>query len=155
MDYIQIADTVTSLVDVTQVANVAVENETPAWLGGILGMVVVMVALTLQWGFSAITGTYFAKNAKAQPKKTEAVTNSPVAASAAAPSASMAANGIPLAVILAAVAQMIEQPIRNVMITAPAFAGAAWTLQGRETIFASHALKAPHEVFGLGAVKKG
>jgi hypothetical protein len=154
MDYIQLADVATSVVtDVVQVANVSKDQEVPAWLGGVIGMIIVMVGLTVLWIASEITALYFKK--QPLPKKTEAVSKAPVAATAAAPMASMTASGIPFAAIIAAAAQVVQQPLRSVVISAPAVPGTSWVAQGREAIYASHTMKAPHDVSGLSAVKKG
>ena len=150
MDYVQLANAAASVTDVAQVAT-ATEHP-PAWLGGLMGMAVVMVALTAIWLASSLVGSYFVKNA---PKKTDAASKAPVASSAAAPVASQAAVSFPIAVILAAAAQVLNQPMRNVVINAPATSNANWAIQGRETIFASHLAKAPRDVSGLSAVKKG
>jgi len=138
------------ILDVAQVANVAAESETPAWLGGIMGMVVVLGALALMWLCCAITGTYFGK-AKGKPGlgKTEA------APKAAAPAAkvSAAADQIPLAVIIAAAAQIVGEQIRNVVVHVSGHESVAWTAQGRQTIYASHALKAPAAVGVLSGIR--
>lgn len=151
MDIIQLADAAASIMDVAQVAADRADAP-PAWQGGLMGMLVVMVALTGLWWASAAVAAYFTKN---PPKKTEAVSKAPVAAAAAAPAASQAASGIPLAVILAAVAQIMNQPLRSVTVSAPANPNATWVAQGREAIFASHTAKSPRDVSGLSAVKKG
>ncbi len=151
MIYAQLADAASSIVDVAQVAAAAGEAP-PAWQGGLVGMAVVMVALTGLWWATAAVAAYFSKN---PPKKTEAVSKAPVAAAAAAPVASQAATGIPLAVIVAAVAQIIDQPLRSVTVSAPATPNANWSVQGREAIFSSHSVKSPRDVSGLSAVKKG
>ncbi|MGE4529406.1 MAG: OadG family transporter subunit [Rhodospirillaceae bacterium] len=150
MDYVQLANAAASVTDVAQVA--AAQEPPPAWLGGLMGMAVVMVALTACWLASSIVGQYFIKNA---PKKTDAASKAPVASTAAAPVASQAAVGLPIAVILAAAAQLVNQPMRSVVISAPAHSNANWAIQGRETIFASHTAKSPRDVSGLSAVKKG
>lgn len=150
MDYVNLADLATSVTDVAQIA--AAAEKTPAWLGGIMGMVVVMVALTGLWWASELTALYFVKKS---PKKTEAVTIAPNAAAAAASVASVAASGVPLAAIIAAAAQMVQQPLRSVVVSAPAVPGTTWVAQGRETIFSSHTMKSPRDVSGLSAVKKG
>lgn len=147
---VQLADAATSIVDVAQVAAAAVAP--PAWQGGLVGMAVVMVALTGLWLATAAVASYFAKN---PPKKSEAVSKATVAAPAAAPVASQAASGIPLAVIVAAVAQIIDQPLRSVTVSVPANPNANWSVQGREAIFSSHTVKSPRDVSGLSAVKKG
>ena len=123
--------------DVAQVAAAGAEAS-PAWLGGLMGMGVVMIALTGLWWVSAAVAQYFLKN---PPKKTEAVSKAPVAAAAAAPAASQAASGLPLAAILAAVAQIMNQPLRSVTISAPAHPNANWSTQGREAIYSSHLVK--------------
>jgi len=151
MIYAHIADAASSIIDVAQVAATHPEPP-PAWVGGLMGMAVVMVALTGLWFVSAAAAVYFTKNS---PKKTEAVSKAPVAAAAAAPVASQAASGIPLAVILAAVAQIIDKPLRSVTVSAPASPNANWSVQGREAIFSSHLVKSPRDVSGLSAVKKG
>lgn len=151
MDIVHLADSAMSIMDIAQVA--ATHSEPPpAWKGGLVGMLVVMVALTGLWWCSAAVAQYFLKN---PPKKTEAVSKAPVAAAAAAPVASQAASGIPLAVILAAVAQIVNQPLRSVTVSAPANPNATWVAQGREAIFSSHTTKSPRDVSGLSAVKKG
>ncbi len=151
MDIVQLADAAVSVMDIVQVA--ASTGEPPAaWQGGLMGMAVVMIALTGLWWVSAAVAQYFIKN---PPKKTEAVSKAPVAAAAAAPVASQAASGIPLAVIVAAVSQIMNQPLRSVTVNAPANPNATWVAQGREAIFASHTMKSPRDVSGLSAVKKG
>ena len=151
MNYSQLADVASSIVDVAQVAATHPEPP-PAWVGGLMGMAVVMVALTGLWLTSAAVAVYFGK---IPPKKTEAVAKASVAAAAAAPVASQAATGIPLAVIVAAVAQIIDKPLRSVTVSAPASPNANWSVQGREAIFSSHSVKSPRDVSGLSAVKKG
>lgn len=64
MDYVNLADLASSVTDVAQIA--AMAEKTPAWLGGIMGMVVVMVALTGLWWASELTALYFTKKL---PKK--------------------------------------------------------------------------------------
>jgi len=150
MDYVQLANAAASITDVAQVA--ATQEPPPAWLGGLMGMAVVMIALIACWISCSIVGQYFIKNA---PKKTEAASKAPVASSAAAPVASQAAAGLPIAVLLAAAAQILNQPMRNVVISAPAHSNGTWTIQGREAIYASHMAKSPRDVSGLSAVKKG
>ncbi len=150
MDYVNLADLASSVTDVAQIA--AAAEKTPAWLGGLLGMAVVMVALSGLWFASEMTAIYFVKKS---PKKSEAVSKAPGAAAAAAPVASVTASGVPLAAIIAAAAQMVQQPLRSVVISAPAVPGTTWVAQGRETIFTSHAMKSPRDVSGLSAVKKG
>lgn len=143
-----------SILDVAQVANVAAEEETPAWLGGVLGFVVVMAALILIWVACSLVGTYFAKadsaaKRKPAPGKSEAA---PKAAATAAPAA--AAEEIPLIAIIAAAAHVMQAPIRNIVVRAPGLESVTWSSQGREAIYTSHAPKLPSSVRPIGTVKK-
>lgn len=142
---IQLLDGVSAVAEVAQAAT----REVPAWQGGLTGMVVVMVALIAIWAATAAVGTYFGKK-KPAPGKSEAAPKAP--AVAAAPAA--AVNEIPLAVIIAAAVQMVQAPIRNVVVTAPGGASATWTSQGRQAIYASHSAKAPQAVSPLGTIRK-
>ncbi len=136
--------------DVSAVAEVAqAAKEIPAWQGGLTGMVVVMVALIAIWAATAAVGAYFSKK-KPAPGKSEAAPKA--SAVAAAPAA--AVNEIPLAVIIAAAVQMVQAPIRNVVVTAPGGSSATWTSQGRQAIYASHSAKAPQAVSPLGTIRK-
>ncbi len=138
----------TSVVDVAQVA--AAAEKTPAWLGGLLGMAVVMTALISIWLATSLVGSYFVKKKAPSPGKTEAAPKAPAAVQTSA----AASNDIPLAVIIAAAVQMVQAPIRNVVVSAPGSAGTTWSSQGRQAIYASHSAKAPQAVTSLGTVRK-
>ena len=140
---------VSSIVDVAQVAAAAAEK-TPAWLGGLLGMAVVMTALTSIWLATSLVGSYFNKKASS-PRKTEAAPKAPAAATQASAAAS---NEIPLAAIIAAAMQMVQAPIRNVVVNAPGLAAVTWAAQGRQAIYASHSAKSPQAVTSLGTIRK-
>lgn len=140
-----------SVADVAQIA--ALTEKTPAWLGGVLGMVVVMTALAGLWFATELTAIYFVKSSakgKTSPGKTEAAPK----ASAAVQTSAAASDDIPLAVIIAAAVQMVQAPIRNVVVSAPGSAGTTWSSQGRQAIYASHSAKAPQAVTSLGTVRK-
>ncbi len=142
----ELLNSASTVVDVAQVA----ANEVPAWQGGLVGMVVVMTALVAIWLVTAMIGTYFDKK-KSAPGKSEAA---PKASAAVAAAPAAATNEIPLAVIIAAAVQMVQAPIRSVVVTAPGGASATWTSQGRQAIFASHSSKAPQAVSPLGTIRK-
>ncbi len=146
---IEILGTAASIVDVAQVAEA---GEVAPWLNALLGMGTVLTALILIWIVTAVVGSYFVK-AKAAPGKPKAAASAPAAAAAAAPAA--AANSIPLAVIIAAAAQMVDGPIRNVTVNAPGMSSPVWVGQGRSAIFSSHSAKAPSSVGSLGGIRKG
>jgi len=139
--------------DPVQIAE-GVEKLAP-WANGLLGMGVVLTALISIWFATSIVGTYFSKADKASkgktsPGKTEAAPQA--AAAAAAPAA--AAEEIPLAVIIAAASYVLGAQVRNVVVHAPGRESVAWTSQGRQSIYASHAAKAPLAVSPLGTLKK-
>lgn len=135
---------------VVDVAQVAQTGKLLAWESGLLGMGVVMVALSGIWLVTSLVGTYFVKQKASAPGKTEAAPKA--SAAPAAPAAAM--NEIPLAVIIAAAVQMVQAPIRSVVVTAPGSASATWTSQGRQAIYASHNAKAPQAVTPLGTITK-
>ncbi len=136
-----------SVVDVAQVA----ADEVPAWIGGLMGMAVVMTALVGIWLVTSAVGSYFVKTKASAPGKTEAA---PKASAAVAAAPAAAVNEIPLAVIIAAAVQMVQAPIRSVVVTAPGSASVTWTSQGRQAIYASHSAKAPQAVSPLGTITK-
>ncbi len=143
--------TLTALASISDVAQVAAAaEETPAWLGGLLGMGVVMTALVSIWLATSLVGSYFVKKKAASLGKTEAA---PKGVTAPQPAAA-AGNDIPLAVIIAAAVQMVQAPIRNVVVNAPGMATTVWSSQGRQAIYASHAAKAPQAVTSLGTIRK-
>ncbi|MBN2751636.1 MAG: OadG family protein [Rhodospirillaceae bacterium] len=144
----ELLNAATSVADVAQVAEAA-EKLAP-WASGLLGMGVVLTALISIWVATALVGTFFNKKASS-PGKTEAAPKAQ-SATAAAPAAA-AANDIPLAVIIAAAVQMVQAPIRNVVVSAPGMESIAWTTQGRQTIYASHMAKAPQSVTSLGTIR--
>jgi Na+-transporting methylmalonyl-CoA/oxaloacetate decarboxylase gamma subunit len=139
-----------TLIDVAQVAQV--KEEVPAWIGGLMGMAVVMTALIGIWLMTAAVGSYFLKQKASAPGKTEAAPKAQSAAPAAPAAAAL--NEIPLAVIIAAAVQMVQAPIRNVVVTAPGGASMTWASQGRQAIYASHSAKAPQAVTSLGTISK-
>jgi len=148
-------DVTARILDVAQVAEVAAEDEIPAWLGGLMGMVVVLGALAMIWVSTAIVGTYFAKAEKRKTGlgKTEAAPKAQTPAPAPAAKVSRAADEIPLAVIIAAAAAVVGEQIRNVVVHVSGHESVAWTFQGRQAIYASHALKAPAAVGNLSGVR--
>ncbi len=150
MAFEQILDAAAQVVDVAQVAQAA--KEIPAWQGGLMGMAVVMIALVGIWAATAIVGGYFIKTKASAPGKSEAAPKAQPAAPAAP--AAAAVNDLPLAVIIAAAVQMVQAPIRSVVVSAPGMASVAWTSQGRQAIYASHTAKAPQAVTTLGTIKK-
>ena len=135
---------------VVDVAQVAQSGKLLPWESGLVGMGVVMTALAGIWLVTSLVGTYFNKQKASAPGKTEAAPKA--SAAAAAPAAAM--NEIPLAVIIAAAVQMVQAPIRSVVVTAPGSASATWTSQGRQAIYASHSAKAPQAVTPLGTITK-
>ena len=143
----QVLNAASTIADVAQVAQA---EQVPAWVGGLMGMAVVMTALVGIWLMTAFVGGYFVKKKASAPGKTEAVPKA--SAVSAAPAAAM--NEIPLAVIIAAAVQMVQAPIRSVVVTAPGSASATWTSQGRQAIYASHNAKAPQAVSPLGTISK-
>lgn len=128
-------------------------NKLAPWASGLLGMAVVMTALVSIWVATSLVGTYFNKKKASAPGKSEAAPKASAVASAAAPAAA-ASSDIPLAVIIAAAVQMVQAPIRNVVVSAPGMESIAWTTQGRQSIYASHTAKAPSAVTSLGTIKK-
>ncbi|MGE4529386.1 MAG: OadG family transporter subunit [Rhodospirillaceae bacterium] len=148
---IQVLNAAASVADVAQVAQAA-EKLLP-WANGLMGMGVVMTALVSIWFATAAVGSYFNKKKASAPGKSEAAPKASAAAPAAA-SAAAASSDIPLAVIIAAAVQMVQAPIRNVVVNAPGMASIAWTSQGRQSIYASHTAKAPSSVSSLGTIKK-
>ena len=136
---------------ITDVAQVAQAEPVPAWIGGLMGMAVVMTALIGIWLVTSLVGGYFVKTKASAPGKTEAA---PKASAAVAAAPAAAVNEIPLAVIIAAAEQMVQAPIRSVVVTAPGSASATWTSQGRQAIYASHSAKAPQAVAPLGTISK-
>ena len=151
MAFENILDVAAPVIDVAQVA-AAAAKEVPAWQGGLMGMLVVMTALVAIWFATSLIGAYFIKTKASAPGKSEAAPKAQPAAPAAA--AAAAANEIPLAVIIAAAVQMVQAPIRNVVVSAPGMASVTWTSQGRQAIYASHTAKAPKSVTPLGTIKK-
>jgi Na+-transporting methylmalonyl-CoA/oxaloacetate decarboxylase gamma subunit len=150
---LEVLNIASAINDVAQVANVAKNEEIPAWLGGVIGMGVVMTGLAVLWLASEITGIYF-KNQQAKgktsPGKSEAAPKAPAAVQVSA----AASDDIPLAVIIAAAVQMVQAPIRNVVVSAPGMADSTWSAQGRQAIYASHNAKAPQAVTSLGTIRK-
>ncbi|SBW12518.1 hypothetical protein KL86APRO_30068 [uncultured Alphaproteobacteria bacterium] len=150
MAFEQLLDAAAQVVDVAQVAQAA--EEIPAWQGGLMGMAVVMTALVGIWFATSAIGAYFQKKKAPAPGKSEAAPKAQPAAPAAP--AAAASTEIPLAVIIAAAVQMVQAPIRNVVVSAPGMASVTWTSQGRQAIYASHSAKAPQAVTPLGTIKK-
>jgi len=150
-----LTDVATRILDVAQVANVEVVDEVPAWLGGLMGIAVVLAALISIWISTAIVGVFFARaeKRKSRPGKTEAVPKAPVPAPAPAAEASAAADEIPLAVIIAAAATVVGEQVQNVIVRVSGHESVAWTAQGRQAIYASHALKAPVAVGTLSGIR--
>lgn len=140
--------------DVAQLAQAA--DRLLPWQNGLLGMTVVLTALISIWFATSLVGTYFAKTdksakGKTSPGKTEAAAQAPAAS--AAPAA--AADDIPLVAIVAAASYVLGAQVRNVIVRVPGKESVSWTSQGRQSIYASHAAKAPHTVGSIGTVKKG
>lgn len=150
MAFEQILGAADRVVDIAQVATVA--KEVPAWQGGLMGMLVVMTALVAIWAATSIIGSYFVKTKASAPGKSEAAPKAQPAAPAAP--AAAASNDIPLAILIAAAVQMVQAPIRSVVVSAPGAASVTWTSQGRQAIYASHTAKAPQAVTSLGTIKK-
>ena len=151
MAFEQLLNAAPAIADVAQVAQAA-QDEIPAWVGGLIGMGVVMTALVGIWLATSLVGSYFVKKKAAAPGKSEAAPKAQPAAPAAPAAAAL--NEIPLAAIIAAAVQMVQAPIRNVVVSAPGAASVTWTAQGRQAIYASHAAKAPQAVTPLGTIKK-
>jgi Na+-transporting methylmalonyl-CoA/oxaloacetate decarboxylase gamma subunit len=142
---------VSSIVDVAQVAAETAEKS-PAWLGGLLGMAVVMTALISIWLATSLVGSYFNKKASS-PGKTEAAPKAPAAAQASA----AAGDDIPLAAIVAAAAYTVSamgQQLRNIVVHVPGRDSVSWASQGRQTIYAGHSAKAPQAVASISSVVK-
>ncbi|MGE4529387.1 MAG: OadG family protein [Rhodospirillaceae bacterium] len=140
--------------DVVQLAQEAMGGLAP-WENALLGISVVMTALISIWFATSIVGTYFSKAEKSPkkattPGKTEAAAQAPAAS--AAPAA--AAEEIPLVAIIAAASYVLGAQVRNVIVHAPGKESVSWTSHGRQSIYASHAAKAPKPVGTLGTLKK-
>ncbi len=138
---------VASVIDVAQVVQAA--EKTPAWLGGTLGFAVVMTALSSIWLATSVVGAFFVKRdaaakGKSAPGKTEAAPKAPAAAQASAATIAAAAYTV----------SAMGQQLRNVVVHVPGRESVSWASQGRQTIYAGHAAKAPQVVNRISSVVK-
>ena len=99
----------------------------------LVGFVIVMVALSALWLLCEAVGGFF----KWQAARAEASARAASEATAAAAPAEEAPEAVPVPVIAAAVAALVDQPHRVVEIKP---ASIAWSMEGRRELLRSHKL---------------
>lgn len=103
----------------------------------LVGFVIVMVTLSALWLLCEVVGVFFKWQAARAEARARAASPATLATAAAAPARDEAPEAIPVPVIAAAVAALVDQPHRVVEIKP---ASIAWSMEGRRQLLSSHKL---------------